>query len=128
MHVRRLEESPLQHRGGQISYLLLSAGDAGSGNLAITWIEGEPGSEQAQHSHANSEQAYVIVEGQGLMHVADEERGVRAGTLVFVPKGASHSIRNIGQGKLVCITATSPPFDLASVEALTGSSYQLPPQ
>jgi hypothetical protein len=45
MYTRRLEESPRQHRGGQISYLLLSFGQAGSENMSITWIEGEPGSE-----------------------------------------------------------------------------------
>jgi mannose-6-phosphate isomerase-like protein (cupin superfamily) len=126
MYVRRLEESPRQHRGGQTSYLLLSSGDAGNRNLSITWIEGGSGSEQAQHSHSQSEQAYVIVEGRGLMRVAGEEQEVSAGTFVFVPIGASHSIRNIGEGRLVCITATSPPFDVASVETLTGSTYQPP--
>ncbi len=124
MYTRRLEESPRQHRGGQISYLLLSSGDAGGKNLSITWIEGGPGSEQAQHSHPDSEQAYVIVEGHGLMRVAGEQQEVSAGTLIFVPRGASHSIRNIGEGKLVCVTATSPPFDLADVETLTGSPYE----
>jgi mannose-6-phosphate isomerase-like protein (cupin superfamily) len=126
MHVRRLEEAPLQHRGGQISYLLLSKDDAGSRNLSITWVEGAPGSEQAQHSHAESEQAYVIVEGHGLMRVADEAREVSAGTFIFVPMGASHSIRNTGEGRLVYVTATSPPFDVSSVESLTGSSYETP--
>ena len=124
MYTRRLKESPRQHRGGQVSYLLLSSGDAGSENFLITWIEGDPGSEQAQHSHSDSEQAYVIVEGHGLMRVAGEEQEVSAGTLIFVPTGAPHSIRNTGEGKLVCVTATSPPFDLAEVETLTGSPYE----
>ena len=122
MHTRRLDESPRHLRGGQVSYLLLNEGDADSHNLAITWVEGEPGSEQDKHSHS-LEQVYVIVAGRGLMHVAGEGEEIGPGTLVFVPKGALHSIRNIGTEKLVYVSATSPPFDSKLIEAL----YEPPP-
>jgi len=123
MHIRRLEESPKHHRGGQVSHLLLTAGDAGSESLSITWVEGEPESEQGQHAHHKSEQVYVIVAGKGLMHVAGEEKEVGPGTLVFVPKGALHSIRNLGIEKLVFVSATSPPFSAKLVDTL----YEPPP-
>jgi mannose-6-phosphate isomerase-like protein (cupin superfamily) len=123
MHTRHLDESPRQHRGGQVSYLVLTAGDADSQNLSVTWVEGEPESEQGRHAHNDSEQVYVIVAGKGVMHVAGEEKDVRAGTLVFVPKGALHSIRNHGAEKLVFVTATSPPFGADLVAAL----YEPPP-
>lgn len=111
MHTRHLSESPRHLRGGQISYLLLTEGQVGSRHLSITWVEGEPGSQQALHAHADSEQVYVIVTGRGLMHVADEEQEVGPGTLIFIPKGALHAIRNVGSEKLVYVSATSPPFD-----------------
>jgi mannose-6-phosphate isomerase-like protein (cupin superfamily) len=98
--------------------LLLTAGDAGSENLSVTWVEGEPESEQERHAHADSEQVYVIVQGKGLMHVAGEEEEVGPGTLVFVPKGALHSIRNLDTEKLVYVSATSPPFSANLVETL----------
>lgn len=123
MHARRLDESPRHHRGGQISYLLLTQGQADSHNLAITWVEGEPESEQGRHAHPESEQVYVIVAGRGLMHVAGEEKEVGPGTLVLVPKGARHSIRNLGTEKLVFVSATSPPFDATLVANL----YRPPP-
>ena len=110
MHTRHLDESPRHLRGGQVSYLLLTEGDADSHNLAITWVEGEPESEQGRHAHDHAEQVYVVVAGKGLMHVAGEEKEVGPGTLVFVPKGALHSIRNLGTEKLVYVSATSPPF------------------
>ena len=47
MHKQTLEESPRNHRGGQVSYLLLTEGQFGCKNLSITWVEGGPGSEQA---------------------------------------------------------------------------------
>jgi hypothetical protein len=42
MRKRRLEESPHDHRGGQVSYLLLGKGGLGSEDLSVTWVEGAP--------------------------------------------------------------------------------------
>ena len=50
MNIQTLDQSPQNHRGGQVSHLLLASGQFGSENLAVTWVEGEPGSEQAVHS------------------------------------------------------------------------------
>ena len=110
--MQTLEESPRNFRGGQVSYLLLTKGQFGSGNLAITWVEGGPGSEQPLHAHAANEQVYVIVRGRGVMKVAGEEQEVKAGTLVFVPPAADHAIRNTSDESLVFISATAPPFEL----------------
>jgi len=96
MHIQTLEESPRNHRGGQVSYLLLAPGQFGSRNLAMTWVEGSPGSEQPVHGHAVQEQVYVIVRGRGVMRVGDEEREVAPGTMVLVPPGSGHAIRDTG--------------------------------
>jgi mannose-6-phosphate isomerase-like protein (cupin superfamily) len=112
MLIQTLERSPRNRRGGQVSYLLLAKGQFGSGNLAITWVEGGPGSEQPLHSHPASEQVYVIVRGRGVMKVGGEEREVEAGTLVFIPRGTDHAIHNDGAEPLVFVSATAPPFDL----------------
>ncbi len=110
MNIQTLGRSPQNHRGGQVSHLLLASGQFGSENLAVTWVEGEPGSEQAVHSHESREQVYVIVQGRGAMRVGDELEEVGPGTAILVPPGASHSIRNIGEEKLIYVSATSPPF------------------
>ena len=91
MHVQRLDESPRHHRGGQVSYLLLTKGQFGSERLSVTWVEGQPGSQQALHAHPGQEQVFVIVRGRGLMLVDGEELEVRAGSLVFIPPQASHA-------------------------------------
>ena len=109
---QRLEDSPVNHRGGQASHLLLAPGQFDTKNLAITWVEGEPGSEQPMHAHPENEQAYVIVKGRGLMRVGSEAEEVEAGNMVLVPPGADHSIKNLGDGALVFISATSPPFEM----------------
>jgi len=116
MFVQTLEESPRNFRGGQVSYLLLTKGQFGSTNLTITWVEGGPGSEQPLHAHPN-EQHYVIVRGRGVMKVAGEEQEVAAGTLVFIPPGAGHAIRNTGEEPLVFVSAASPSFDLEQLDS-----------
>jgi len=103
-------ESPRNERAGQVSYLLLSPGQFGSTRMAITLVEGDPGSEQPMHSHPEAEQVYVIVNGDGVMRVDGEEQPVGPGSLVFIPPGASHAIRNVGSDQLTYVSATSPPF------------------
>jgi mannose-6-phosphate isomerase-like protein (cupin superfamily) len=111
VNTRHTAEAPVHVRGdGHVSHLLLAGGDFGSRHLAITWVECEPGSQQALHAHPESEQAYVIVAGRGTMIVGDEERTVDAGTLVYIPPRADHAIRATGDGHLVYLSATSPPF------------------
>ena len=117
MRIQPLDSAPVNERGGQRSYLLLRGGQFGSKNVAITWVEGESGSMQAVHEHPESEQVYVIVRGTGEMQVGDETEEVGEGTLVFIPPGAGHAIRNTGEGPLVFVSATSPPFDPEALEA-----------
>jgi len=117
MHIQRLDTAPVNERGGQRSHLLLRAGQFGAENLAITWVEGEPGSMQAVHGHPDNEQIYVIVRGRGVMQVGDEMEEVREGTLVFIPPGSGHAIKNTGSEPLVFVSATSPPFDPEELDA-----------
>jgi mannose-6-phosphate isomerase-like protein (cupin superfamily) len=109
MHLRRRDEAPVNERGGQVSYLLF-APRLGSTRLAVTWVSGEPGSQQGLHAHEESEQVYVVIRGRGLMMVDDEAVEVEAGTAVLIPFGARHAIRNTGTEPLEYISATAPPF------------------
>ena len=112
MFVQSLRGAPVNERGdGQVSYLTLAPGQFGSTNLAITWVECAPGSQQPLHSHANSEQVYVIVSGQGTMLIDDEEQTVGPGDTIFIPPGSRHAIRNDSGTELVFATAASPPFE-----------------
>jgi len=117
MHTKSIESAPVNERGGQKSYLLLTEGQFGAANLAITWVEGAPGSMQAVHGHPGNEQIYVIVRGRGVMQVADEMQEVREGTLVFIPPGAAHAIKNTSEEPLVFVSATSPPFEPKELNA-----------
>ena len=116
MDVRRRDDAPRNERGGQVSHLLLT-----TPAISITWVRGEPGSQQRLHAHAKSEQVYVIIRGRGLMLVGDEEREVEAGTAILIPAGAEHAIRNVGLEPLEYVSATTPGF-AAEVEGDTWRS------
>jgi putative monooxygenase len=121
MFTQALADSPTNERGnGQVSYLLLAPSQFGSRHLGITWVDGEPGSQQRPHEHPDSEQVYVIVAGSGEMLVDGEERHVEAGTMVFIPPGAKHAIFNSGSERLTYVTATAPPFELPTGEFAYG--------
>ena len=124
MNSQTLDQSPRNHRGGQVSYLLLGPGQYGSQNLAITWVEGAPGSEQPSHRHAENEQVYIIAKGRGLMSVGDDKQEVSQGAAILVPPNTDHSIRNTGDEPLVFVSATSPPFEMPPADS--PFAYELP--
>jgi mannose-6-phosphate isomerase-like protein (cupin superfamily) len=117
MFTEDLNACPVNRRGnGQVSHLLLAPGQFGSKEMAITWVECAPGSQQRLHAHHGREQVYVIARGRGRMIVGDEEQEVVEGTLVFIPPGPQHAIHNPGPDVLVYISASAPPFELPTGE------------
>lgn len=112
MLVRRLAEVPVHERHGLRSHILMDAGELGSRNLCVTWVDVPAGARQQAHSHEDSEQAYVIVSGSGEMTVAGDTQTVSEGDMVFIPPATDHEIRNEGPGELVYISATAPPVSM----------------
>jgi mannose-6-phosphate isomerase-like protein (cupin superfamily) len=115
VRVRRLSEAAVEERGRLRSHFLLDAGDLGSRNLTVTWVDVPPGGEQRAHWHPDSEQVYVIVRGSGRMRVAGDSEPVTEGDLVFIPPGAEHGIVNDTSEPLVYISAASPPISMAEL-------------
>lgn len=115
MRVRRLSEAAVEERGRLRSHFLLDAGDLGSKNLSVTWVNVPPGAEQRPHSHPDSEQIYVIVRGNGRMQVAGDTEQVGEGDVVFIPPAATHGIKNEGPEPLVYVSAASPPVSMAEL-------------
>jgi mannose-6-phosphate isomerase-like protein (cupin superfamily) len=97
------------------SHFLMDAGDLGSRNLTVTWVDVPPGAEQRAHSHEDAEQVYVIVRGHGRMQVAGDVEEVGEGDLIFIPPATQHSVRNDGSEPLVYVSAASPPVSMAEL-------------
>jgi len=68
----------------------------------------QPGAGADPHSH-EWEHAMFIMNGTGKAVIEGEEAVVKKGMLAFVPKGAVHSIYNIGKEELVVWGVSGPP-------------------
>jgi mannose-6-phosphate isomerase-like protein (cupin superfamily) len=110
MILRRVGVVPRNERGaGQVSHLLLGLPDENA-PMSVTLVTAEPDSQQGVHIHPDSTQVYIVVAGAGRMIVGDEEADVSAGTLIQVPPGTAHAIRNDSDECLTYVSATVPPF------------------
>jgi mannose-6-phosphate isomerase-like protein (cupin superfamily) len=115
MLVRRLAEAPVEEWHQLRSHILMDAGELGSRNLSVTWLEVPPGSDQELHSHEESEQVYIVCRGEGSMTVAGDTEALSPGDLVMVPPATDHSIANDGDASLGCVSVQSPPVTVAEV-------------
>ena len=111
---RSLLESPKRSRPGLLSHILLQSGDTATDNLAIAWIEVESGSKQQPHHHV-PEQAYIIIGGQGCIHVGSDIDNIRTGDLIYIPPDAEHFIENTGTEKLSYISVTVPALNIETL-------------
>jgi mannose-6-phosphate isomerase-like protein (cupin superfamily) len=93
----------------------MDAGELGSRNLSVTWLEVPTGVEQTLHSDEDAEQVYVVVRGRGKMTVAGDTGEIGEGDLVLVPPATDHAISNTSDGELACVSVQSPPVAVAEL-------------
>jgi mannose-6-phosphate isomerase-like protein (cupin superfamily) len=68
----------------------------------------EPGQSQAAHAHEGADKVYVILEGQGTVHLGKTAHAVAPGDTVHAPSGVEHSLVNPGPGRLVALAFMAP--------------------
>ena len=102
MLVRRLSEASVEEWHRLRSHVLMDAGELGSRNMSVTWLEVPAGVEQTLHSDEQAEQVYVVVRGRGQMSVAGDTGEISEGDLVLVPPATDHAISNTGDGRASC--------------------------
>jgi mannose-6-phosphate isomerase-like protein (cupin superfamily) len=115
--VRRLSDAPVEEWHKLRTHVLMDAGEMGSRNMSVTWIDVPSGIDQGLHSNEDSEQVYVVVRGTGTMTVAGDTQRIGEGDLVLVPPSTDHSIVNEGAIDLCCVSVQSPPVTVADVFA-----------
>jgi mannose-6-phosphate isomerase-like protein (cupin superfamily) len=113
--VRRLGETAVEEWHRLRSHILMDAGELGSRNMSVTWLEVPVGVEQTLHSHEEAEQVYVVVRGSGQMSVAGDTQTVGVGDLILVPPATDHRISNNADGELACLSVQSPPVAVSEL-------------
>ena len=115
MFIKKMTEAPERKREGLVSHVLLQERDVAESEMAVTWVEVEPGARQGSHSH-DPQQVYVIVRGRGMMHVGEERGEVGVGDLVFIPSNEPHHIENLSDGEPVAyVSVATPTFSLTDL-------------
>ena len=108
MLVRRLSDAAVTEVHGLRPHILMDAGELGSRNLSVTWLEVLPGDAQALHSDEEAEQVYIVVRGTGTMTATGDTQRVEPGDLVLIPPATDHAVANDGDTELVLVSVQSP--------------------
>ncbi|MFC6976699.1 cupin domain-containing protein [Halomicroarcula sp. GCM10025709] len=78
----------------------------------------EPGKGHERHTHPDSEEILYFLSGEGTQTIADEERSVSAGEMVFIPSGVEHSTINTSWEPLRFMAVYGPPGPEAEIRDL----------
>lgn len=80
--------------------------------VTITRVTMEPGSVSVRHSHANSEQIWIVERGRATL-LMDQDRTdeVKVGDVVRTPADTVHGVSNTGHEPFVYLAVTTPPQD-----------------
>ncbi|MCB2109680.1 MAG: cupin domain-containing protein [Defluviimonas sp.] len=61
------------------------------------------------HDHPDTDDFFLVIEGEVLLDVGDETHVLRAGELFVVPRGVRHRPRVLGEAKLLLIEPAGTP-------------------
>lgn len=71
----------------------------------------EPGAEAHRHSHATEHQAMYVLRGEAYVELGDEPPVTCSpGTIIRIPPGLEHYVRNDGADALELMLVYSPPL------------------
>ena len=66
------------------------------------------GQDQRIHSHSESDKIYFVLRGEGIFHIAGEEKALGPGETVIARPGQEHGVKNAGAEDLVLLVFMTP--------------------
>lgn len=67
-----------------------------------------PGQSQAPHRHEDADKVLVVLEGEALVQVGEEQELLPEGTAVLCPAGSLHGVRNDSSSNVVLLVTVAP--------------------
>ncbi len=108
MLVRRFSEATAIDVHRLRAHVLMDAGELGSRNLSVSWVEVPPGASERLRSHEEAELAYIVARGSGTMSATGDTRELSEGDLVLIPPATDHAVANNGDETLALVSVQSP--------------------
>ncbi len=68
----------------------------------------EAGQAQAQHTHAEQDKVYLVLEGEGTFTIGRERQVASEGEVIWAPAGVEHGVENTGTRSLVLFVGIAP--------------------
>jgi mannose-6-phosphate isomerase-like protein (cupin superfamily) len=106
--VRRLADAAVIEVHQLRPHVLMDAGELGSRNLSVNWLEVPSGASEELRSHEEAEQVYVVASGSGSMAATGDTLRLEQGDLVLIPPATDHSVANDGSDVLILVAVQSP--------------------
>ncbi|RJT07958.1 cupin domain-containing protein [Halococcus sp. IIIV-5B] len=75
----------------------------------------EPGKGHERHTHPDSEEVLYVLSGEGTQTVAEDEREVSSGDMIYIPAGVEHSTVNSSWEPLRFLAMYGPPGPEAEI-------------
>jgi mannose-6-phosphate isomerase-like protein (cupin superfamily) len=86
----------------------MDAGELGSRNLSVNWLEVPAGVSEQLRSHEDAEQVFVVVSGSGTMSATGDTHRLSVGDLVMIPPATDYAVANDGGETLAVVAVQSP--------------------
>lgn len=118
--VRPMSEVPAtaveRSRGATIQVLI--GPEEGAGRFFTRRFTLAPGARIPKHSHEDIEHEQVVLEGEMVIGLGEEERIVRAGDTVFIPAGVAHWYENRSSEpmRFLCVVPKSDNYQTQWLE------------
>ena len=109
MLVRRFSDAAVTELHRLRPHILMDAGELGSRNVSVCWLEVPPGASEELRSHEEAEQVYVVVSGKGTMSATGDTQQLSVGDLVLIPPATDHAVANHGADPMALVSVQSPP-------------------
>jgi quercetin dioxygenase-like cupin family protein len=118
MEFIRREDVRIFANSGVTSHQLLFPENSISTRVTITRVLLQPGAVNPRHSHATSEQVWVVLSGSGLLLLdRDLTAPLAAGDIVRFEDGEVHGLENTGSSPFEYLSVTAPPLNFRAAYA-----------
>ena len=105
MHIRKATTDLSKTEYGGVFRRLYPWADVAAPPWGSAWMTIAPGATSTRHGH-DEDETFIILSGEGVMHVDDEQRPVERGDVVYLPRFSQHFLEN---------SSASSPLELLTI-------------